>query len=323
MGLSGDKSEEELIKEIDRGMMEVDEYFRRVVQARLVNGNNWSIVDAVCWGDTGGGGKPPRCGFGAAVIDTGSEYRAFIVREYGNGRFEAKPVVSIPKSIRIMSYSCDPKVDCWSIIDEYGTHFFYGLDNLARYLGEYVHVPIRRSRNRAVFRHVLDTIAEVRKVKKGECPCGGNEVFPEAVDEWLSWDDIKWELANAYCCGYLGDCTQDCIRDNMGRVLIVIIPRDGLPDESNIIYVELHGTPPKAYAILKPSAPFDPTRIDKAIYITNIRILGPDLKHFKTMEIKDGYYIISLRELRHRSDIALYVLPSVLDVMNKNKPPSQ
>lgn len=252
--------------------------------------NNWTIINTECLTSIGA-----RCLYGVAILDAGSEYKAFVIR----GRKEARLLASIPKSIRIISCS-----DCWRLIDD-SEHYFYTLDGLVQYLKAYIHVPVR-GRVRIILKHVFNTIGEVGE----ECKCGGGGSRGSLAVR-LSWDELKLMMARAYCSGVQD--VEECIRRSMGRRLIVIIPKDDLPGMSATIYVELHGTPPKAYAILTLAGVFRPD-VDDTIITNTIHIFTSGFSRHRVLK---GYYALSMGELKNRKDTALYILPDIKQVMKE------
>ena len=134
----------------------------------------------------------------------------------------------------------------------------------------------------------------------------------------MSWDELKRRMARMYCKAIGRGDDPDCVEiQSSRRKLIVIMPKDGLPNQTCTIYVELHGTPPKAYAVLHPLYCFDPDK-SETITIVSIDIFNMGFsKHVVLYDNKGRFYEMDLRELRSRSDVALYVLPNIDEVRNK------
>ena len=132
-----------------------------------------------------------------------------------------------------------------------------------------------------------------------------------------SWDYIKHLLASAHC-GRDSRCYKVDIED---RQMIVTFMKDyhGL---YSTIFVSLNGSPPVAYAILKVcfgeefklikedgelkvSSGFSGKSGDK-ICINKIKVLDPDLLHYRTVEEVDmakPVVKLSLKELLSRKDV--------------------
>ena len=133
----------------------------------------------------------------------------------------------------------------------------------------------------------------------------------------ISWDELKRKMAKIYCkrIGHKND--PRCVEiQSSRRKLIVIMPKDGLPDQTCTIYVELHGTPPKAYAILHPLSCFDPDNVN-TVTIARIDLFDLELHNHVVIYNRNGFHRVNLEELRNRDDVALYVLPNLNDVMKK------
>ena len=133
----------------------------------------------------------------------------------------------------------------------------------------------------------------------------------------MPWDELKRRMAKIYCKEKGLDNDPECMKYQSQRRLIVIMPKDGLPDQTCTIYVELHGTPPKAYAVLHPMRCFNPDE-ETVVSIARIDLFGKDFgDHVVMIDRKGRFYDFNLEELRNRDDVALYVLPNLDDVMKK------
>jgi len=132
-----------------------------------------------------------------------------------------------------------------------------------------------------------------------------------------SWDYIKHLLASAHC-----EQGSECYKfDIENRQMIVAFMKDynGL---YSTIFVSLGGSPPKAYAILKVC--FDeefelikedgelkvssgfPGKSGDKICINKIKVLDPDLLHYRTVDEVDmakPVVKLSLKELLSRKDV--------------------
>ena len=120
---------------------------------------------------------------------------------------------------------------------------------------------------------------------------------------YLSWDYIKRLMMKAYCRSNMA-----CIEGEIGyRVMIVSILRDSYNARGYTIFASLHGTPPKAYAIIQAVNDFNPEKDDK-ITVWLVKVYGPEFRHYRTLT---GYYTISLAELRQRKDVRLGITSGV------------
>lgn len=118
----------------------------------------------------------------------------------------------------------------------------------------------------------------------------------------MSWDYIKELMVRAYCG------RKKCVEEEMRyRYMIVAIMRDSYNGRGYTIFISLHGTPPKAYAVLQAIDDFDPERDDE-VTIGYVRVYGLEFKHYTTLA---GLYRVSLGELRRRSDVKLAITSGV------------
>jgi hypothetical protein len=127
------------------------------------------------------------------------------------------------------------------------------------------------------------------------------------------WDYIKHLLASAHC-GHDLRCYSYDIKD---RQMIISFMKDYYGFYSTI-FISLEGSPPKAYAILqvcetdefkliKENGELKTSNGDK-ICINRIKILDPDLLHYRTVEEVDmskPVVKLSLKELLSRKDVII------------------
>jgi hypothetical protein len=147
-----------------------------------------------------------------------------------------------------------------------------------------------------------------------------SDVGQKYVSDYVKtgWDYVKHLMALAHCGS--SKPRSECYKDDMeGREMVVTFMKDYYGNYSTI-FISLNGSPPKAYAILKPSDSdnFELRKVNgelKAHYggetkeeieIYLIKVLRYDLSVYKTIVgTREPVIRLSLKELLSRNDVII------------------